>query len=496
MNVVESKATATNPPSSGRDELNLIDFPISVLQSKQPVGPDGTSPDELVCTIESYDRHLDRIVPRKLTRRTASKYGFPTPVEEEVLIGLLTLTRIKNNFTSARVRFCNSELYRLLGWPSNGNRNERLRVALDRLKGLTLKYENAWTRGGDKFEKELTTNLLDAYQFVRQTDGDPAEGKETSWIQWASEVFADMKRGNVKELNTDRYFSFSRPISRRLYRILDKQLSDSSSVSIDLHTLAIQLGITGTTHVGKIKERIAPGLKEVEQKGELIEPEPSEKRYTKRGPGKWIAHFTSIDAGATRKTVARVLPPSRRRQRPNNELAIALVSQFYNLWSGDDSPFVTKTELKQAQQVIDRYGQDYASELLVEVVRQLKKSFPAARVFGAANTYWHTADETLRKKASRQETRESINQKLATDAQRVEKERDELDELRSQWGRLDAFKQEQIREAVVAQAGNTVRRFIAAGNYTTPLVERACLNEMKRQNELGATQSAAPSTVL
>ena len=272
VNMVDSKTTATNLQASGRDELNLIDFPISVLQSKQPVNADGTTPDELVCTIESYDRHLDRVVPRKLTRRTASKHGFPTPVEEEVLIGLLTLTRIKNNFTSARVRFCNSELYRLLGWPSNGNRNERLRVTLDRLKGLTLKYENAWTRGGDKFEKELTTNLLDAYQFVRQTDGDPADGKETSWIQWASEVFADMQRGNVKELNTDRYFSFSRPISRRLYRILDKQLSESASVSIDLHTLAIQLGITGTTHVGKIKERIAPGLKEVEQKGELIAP--------------------------------------------------------------------------------------------------------------------------------------------------------------------------------------------------------------------------------
>ena len=59
MNAAESHATARNLQNSGHDELNLIDFPISVLQSKQPVNADGTTPDELVCTIESYDRHLD-----------------------------------------------------------------------------------------------------------------------------------------------------------------------------------------------------------------------------------------------------------------------------------------------------------------------------------------------------------------------------------------------------------------------------------------------------
>ena len=136
--------------------------------------------------------------------------------------------------------------------------------------------------------------------------------------------------------------------------------------------------------------------------------------------------------------------------------------------------------------MIDRYGIDRGSDLLAEVVRQLRKSFPAARLFGAANTYWHTADQTLRKKADRQEQRASLDEKVATDEQRAKREREQLDELRNQWATLTSFQQEQIREAVVAQAGSTIRRFIAAGNYTTPLVERACLNEMKRQNDLGA----------
>ena len=210
----------------GRDELNLIDFPISLLQYQQPTDASGKRPDELVCTIESYDRHLDRIVPRKLTRRTASKYGFPTPIEEVVLVALLTLSRLKNDFSSPRVEFRNSELYELMGWPNNGNSNEQLAVALDRLKGLTLKYENAWTTGGDQFKKEFNTGLLDSYEFVTKTGS--SGGLVTSWIQWASEIFADIQQGNVKQLDTERFFrtevpdhqtdvSFSRQsISRQL----------------------------------------------------------------------------------------------------------------------------------------------------------------------------------------------------------------------------------------------------------------------------------------
>gem|GEM_PF-4832990 len=68
----------------------------------------------------------------------------PTPLEDEVLVGLLTLTRLKNNFTLPRVEFHNSELYDLMGWPHNGSSNTRLGVALDR---LALKYIRATLAG-------------------------------------------------------------------------------------------------------------------------------------------------------------------------------------------------------------------------------------------------------------------------------------------------------------------------------------------------------------
>ena len=159
MTYQQTTSLAQPVSRTGSDELNLIDFPISLLQYQQPTDASGKRPDKLVCTIESYDRYLDRVVPRKLTRRTSSQYGFPTSLEDEVLIGLLTLTRLKNDFQSARVHFRNSELWNLMGWPVTGNSRKRLSVALDRLKGLTLKYENAWTTGDNRFKKEFHNKL-------------------------------------------------------------------------------------------------------------------------------------------------------------------------------------------------------------------------------------------------------------------------------------------------------------------------------------------------
>lgn len=315
--------------SRGRDQLNLIDFPIAVLQYQQPKTNEGKRPDEIVCVIDSYDRDLDKVVPRKLTRRTASKHGFPTPLEDEVLVGLLTLTRLKNNFTKPRVEFRNTELYDLMGWPHNGSSNTRLGVALDRLTGLTLKYENSWTTEDGSFEKEFTTGLLESYKFTKQTQGRRSAAGEQSWVQWASEVFADILRGNVKELNTDEYYSLQLPISRRMYRFLDKQLGESPHFEMELGTFASHIGLAETQHVGKIKERLLPAFKELEGISGFIDTATAVERYRKRGPGDWliVVHRSQPAALRTPHNSPSV------RTVAGTDAAAALVCAFYEAWN-------------------------------------------------------------------------------------------------------------------------------------------------------------------
>ena len=73
-----------------------------------------------------------------------SKHGLPTAVDDEVMVGLIQLTKRRNNYTDPKVSFSRYELIELLGWPQNGQSYQRIEEALHRWVGVVLMYENAW----------------------------------------------------------------------------------------------------------------------------------------------------------------------------------------------------------------------------------------------------------------------------------------------------------------------------------------------------------------
>src|SRR6476659_10616101 len=72
------------------------------------------------------------------------KHGLPTSTDDEVLVGLIQLTKRRSNFTNAKVTFSRYELIELLGWPQSGQSYRRIEEALHRWVGVVLMYENAW----------------------------------------------------------------------------------------------------------------------------------------------------------------------------------------------------------------------------------------------------------------------------------------------------------------------------------------------------------------
>lgn len=465
----------------GRDELNLIDFPIAVLQYQQPKVAGGKAPDELVCEIVGFDSDLGKVVPRKLTRRTASKYGFPTPLEDEVLIGLLTLTRQKNGFSSPRVTFQPSELFALMGWPPNGTSVKRLSVALDRLTGLTLKYENAWTTEDGTVEKEFTTGLLESNKLFKQPRGRSTRPLPDSYIQWASEVFSDIQQGNVRELNTDEFFSLGLPLSRRMYRFLDKQFSDNSHFEMDLSTFAQYLGLSETSHIGKIKHRLRPAIEELENLPGFLEALAPKDRFRKQGPGSWMVVF---DRAAADKPRESPLPPREKQPpRESSDTATGLVKDFYESWNGNVDHTSTSKERTQAQSIIDTYGGEAAQKLLPFVIKTMKTEFPDARSFGATMHFWVDAAKTAEKKKAvvRKETAEKKRERESE--QRLETSEKERQVQREQWDNLPESEKESIRNAVSQNASRTVRQFLEQKKYDDFLVMLECFNEMKRRSK-------------
>src|SRR5262249_59693845 len=128
----------------GRDELNLADFPISVLQRQQPLSDDGEKRDTAVYEASRYDRDSRQRVRQRVVLETSARHGLPTPADENVVLALLHVAKHSHNFTDPVVPFTPRQLFKIMGWAPNSRSYDRLRAVLRRLKALVIRYENSW----------------------------------------------------------------------------------------------------------------------------------------------------------------------------------------------------------------------------------------------------------------------------------------------------------------------------------------------------------------
>src|SRR4051812_43990386 len=96
----------------GRDEMNLAEFPITLLTDRAPQA-------QKTLVFEGREG--------KLTVIGSEAYGLPTALDADVIVGLIQLTKQANDFTSRTVPFSRYGLLRVLGW---SNRGENYRRAL------------------------------------------------------------------------------------------------------------------------------------------------------------------------------------------------------------------------------------------------------------------------------------------------------------------------------------------------------------------------------
>jgi plasmid replication initiation protein len=130
----------------GRDEMNLCEFPIAALAERVPPG----------CkTMVFEDRR------GTLTVLGSDAYGLPTALDNDVIVGLIQLTKRRNDFTDPTVRFSRYELMDLLGWADNGQNYRRLSESLHRWVTVTLKYDGCWWDNKRKRRVSASFHILD-----------------------------------------------------------------------------------------------------------------------------------------------------------------------------------------------------------------------------------------------------------------------------------------------------------------------------------------------
>ena len=99
---IEESSTAAEP--GWKDELNLAEFPIAALTDRIPDG------QTTMVFEDRLERRDSTPIVRRLTIMGTHKHGLPTSLDDEVLVGLIQLTKRRSNFTDPRVQFSRYEL--------------------------------------------------------------------------------------------------------------------------------------------------------------------------------------------------------------------------------------------------------------------------------------------------------------------------------------------------------------------------------------------------
>src|SRR4051794_38551372 len=115
------------PPATriGRDEMNLAEFPIALLADRAPKGQK---------TLYFEDQH------GRLTVTGSDAYGLPTATDTDVIVALIYLTKIKNDFRDVKVNFSRYEIIKLLKWRDESDSYRRLDQSFKRWGGVWLVY--------------------------------------------------------------------------------------------------------------------------------------------------------------------------------------------------------------------------------------------------------------------------------------------------------------------------------------------------------------------
>jgi hypothetical protein len=293
----------------GKDEMNLAEWPITLLTDRVPKGKNVIQYQDTI-----FDEKSNKQITRKLTISAGESIGLPTPVDDDVILGLIQLTKLTNSFASREVEFSRLDFIKLLGWPDSGDSYRRLTTSLKRWLSVTLLYENAWR---DNNQGAWTTKGFHILDNIELNDGRTTaiQGELfPSKIIWNKVVFDSFKAGYLKSIDYGLYVNLRHTIARRMYRFLSKRMYFGPNLKFDLFDLAFaHIGLSGTykSNAGKVKEKLQPAIEELEAIG-FLETMEKDARYWKDGKNwqiRLICRTPTPTASLAANDSGPVLPP-------------------------------------------------------------------------------------------------------------------------------------------------------------------------------------------
>ena len=263
-NTDSTKKEGSLPVVFSKDEMNLAEFPFSLLSRRAKANQK---------TIEINQQVKDqegRIIKQEWVVTGSDKYGLPLAIDEDVYIALMQLYK-ENDFKSRRVHFSRYELVHAMGKELSKGSYDRVEEAFNRLVSVTIVSKNAfWDNKGEAYVSKAF-HLFDSYSLYNERlTGREREQQSLprSNIVMSEFLFDSIKAGYIKNLDARFYFSLDTPLSKRLYRYLDKKRYQKTRFEISLLKLASLLPVQDQ-YISQIKRRLERPHNELIEKGFL-----------------------------------------------------------------------------------------------------------------------------------------------------------------------------------------------------------------------------------
>ncbi len=372
----------------GRDEMNLAEFPFTVLSHRVP---EGVSTIKFTDMISGKD---GKSVVRDWTITGSEAYGLPVAGDEEVYVALMEVTE-EHGFRSARIPITRYDLLRRMDWPRDGHSYKRVQDALNRLMGVSIVANNSFWDNEAKRYVDEGFHILEGYRLYDEKPGRDNSPPD-SYVVWNPVLFNSFRAGNIKQLDTGIYFSLSTPLARRLFRYLDKKRYDGKATyRMRLTRLAFEkLGMSRNYYPSQIKRELRRAH------DELIE-----RRFLRD-----VSYYQPRRRGAEELVVYTFAPRERRGQG-----GVAALPHGPGAAGEEDDLYVKLVEFgvteSVAAQLVANYAEHHVSQWLKYCAYKLSQGWlphesPAAWLVAAIRSKdwqipdWFNPEEEVQREAA------------------------------------------------------------------------------------------------
>ena len=406
MKEPDAQAALVTPIVLGKDEMNLAEYPLSILTHRIP------RDRKTYSFTQRITDHEGTLVKQTWSVLGSDKYGLPTPYDDDVLIALLYCYK-EQKPQGKQIHFSLYKLCQIMRKALSKREYDRMRDSLNRLTSTTIVATNCFYDNLAKSWVSEAFHLFDRYKLYQERKG-RATSPHLSFVEMSEFFYRSVAVANyIKDLDLSIYYTLALPISKRLFRYLDKNRYKKRRYEETVMRMAYKLPLT-YAYPSQVKQKLAPAHEELLRHGYLTRVAYD---LTREGDEKVIYEFADGEARAGGSSMV------------DDGAASQLVLDFYTRLTGthDLAYAPAPKEMVLAQDYLTTYGPERAAFLVRHALEAAKAVDFPMQTFGGTRNFLPQALAAWEGRTEAEEARREADAR--TDEQRC-RERDERDRRR------------------------------------------------------------------